>query len=109
MIPSSTTQCRLYGELAHLWPLVSPVSEYAQESNNWRSALRAELGPGRHDILELGAGGGHLLYYLKDDFEVFAVDSSEEMLRNSRKLNPEVLHHVGDMKQVRLGENFALS
>ena len=50
---------RLYDEFAHLWPLISAPEEYAVEAQHWRDALREKLGPGRHEILELGVGGGH--------------------------------------------------
>ena len=53
---------RLYGDLAYLWPLVSPVEDYAAEARCWQDVLRSKLGPGRHCLLELGAGGGHHLY-----------------------------------------------
>jgi SAM-dependent methyltransferase len=106
MNPLSENQCRLYGELAYLWPVVSPVEEYSQESEAWRKVLREKLGPGRHEILELGSGGGHLLFHLKNDFEVTAVDQSSQMLQNSMKLNPDVNHQIGDMKRVRLGRKF---
>ncbi len=55
------TTNRMYNEFAHLWPLISDPKEYAVEASFWRDALRAELGPGRHEILELGVGGGNNL------------------------------------------------
>jgi hypothetical protein len=97
---------RLYDEFAHLWPLISPPEDYAQEAGHWRDALRSKLGPGRHDILELGVGGGHNLFHLTGDFNATAVDLSEPMLQNSIKLNPRVEHHVGDMRTIRLGRKF---
>ena len=99
-------QSRLYGELAHLWPLISPPEEYADEARYWRDALRAKLGPGRHRILELGVGGGHHLSHLTEEFEATAVDLSEGMLQLSVKLNPGVDHHLGDMRTIRLGRMF---
>ena len=97
---------RMYGDLAHLWPLISPPEEYADEAAHWRDALRARLGPGRHRLLELGVGGGHNLSHLTDDFQATAVDISERMLANSVRLNPGVEHVVGDMRTVRLGRTF---
>jgi SAM-dependent methyltransferase len=97
---------RLYGDLAHLWPLVSPASDYEAAAQNWRRVLREKLGPGRHALLELGCGGGHLLSHLTADFEATAVDISEGMLKNSMRLNPAVDHHLGDMRTVRLGRTF---
>ena len=97
---------RLYSDLAYLWPIVSPPEDYAGEAEHWRAAIRAGLGGGRHRILELGAGGGHNLSHLTADFEATAVDLSPAMLEHSRRLNPEVEHHVGDMRTVRLGAVF---
>jgi SAM-dependent methyltransferase len=99
-------QNRMYEELAYLWPLISPPESYADEARCWRDALRAHLGPGRHEILELGVGGGHNLSHLTADFQATAVDISEKMLANSVALNPGVEHHVGDMRSVRLGRCF---
>ena len=62
--------------------------------------------PDRHRILELGAGGGHNLSHLTADFEAEAVDLSPRMLEHSRRLNPDVAHHAGDMRTVRLGVAF---
>ncbi len=97
---------RMYDEFAHLWPLISPPEGYATEAQHWREVLRKKLGPGRHEILELGVGGGHNLSHLADEFQATAVDLSEKMLQNSIKLNPRVKHHVGDMRTIRLGKKF---
>jgi len=98
---------RLYGELAWLWPLLSPPADYAEEAGHWRGVLREELGPGRHPVLELGVGGGHNLSHLRADVEAVAVDIAEPMLALSRRLNPDVEHIQGDMRSVRLGRRFA--
>ena len=97
---------RLYYDLAYLWPIVSPPEDYAEEAEHWRRAIRTTLGEGRHRILELGVGGGHNLSHLAADFEATAVDLSPHMVDHSRRLNPGVEHHVGDMRTVRLGSRF---
>ena len=99
-------QCRLYGELAYLWPLISPPEDYADEAHYWRDALRAKLGHGRHRTLDLGVGGGHHLSHLTAEFQATAIDISKEMLQLSIKLNPGVDHHIGDMRSIRLGRRF---
>lgn len=99
-------QNRLYGDLAHLWPLVSDPADYAEEASRWREALREKLGPGRNHILELGVGGGNNLSHLTSDFLATAVDISEGMLAHSIKLNPAVEHIVGDMRTIRLKRKF---
>ena len=97
---------RLYNELAHLWPVISPPEDYAEEAAHWRGAIRDNLGPGRHHLLELGVGGGHNLSHLTSEFQATAVDISPQMLELSRQLNAEVDHHLGDMRTVRLGRKF---
>jgi SAM-dependent methyltransferase len=97
---------RLYHDLAHLWPVFDPPEEYAMEAGFWRQALKDRLGPGRHRVLELGVGGGHLLSHLTADFQATAVDISPAMLENSRRLNPSVEHLEGDMRTLSLGRKF---
>ncbi|MHB1134447.1 MAG: class I SAM-dependent methyltransferase [Chloroflexota bacterium] len=98
---------RMYDDLVYLWPLLSPPEDYAEEAAVWRQTLRESLGSGRQRVLELGAGGGHNLSHLTAEFEATAVDTSEGMLAHSRRLNPTVHHHLGDMRSVRLHEKFA--
>ncbi len=97
---------RLYNDLAWLWPIISDPADYADEAAYWRAALRDNLGPGRHEILELGVGGGHNLSHLSREFKATAVDLSEAMLAHSRRLNPDAEHIVGDMRTIRLGKTF---
>ena len=104
-------QYRLYTDLAYLWPIISPPEEYAEEAVYWRRALQERLGSGKHHILELGVGGGHLLSHLTlahmtMDFQATAVDISPQMLELSKELNPGVAHYLGDMRTVRLGRTF---
>jgi SAM-dependent methyltransferase len=86
--------------------MVSPPEEYEEEADIWEKTLRGKLGLGRHRILELGVGGGHLLSHLKHDFQATAVDISESMLVLSKKLNSQVKHHLGDMRDLRLNQTF---
>lgn len=108
----SVRRHRLYNDMASLWPLVSPPSDYAHEAAAVRRLLfRIKPTLRRHgtqapSLLELGAGGGHLLHHLTDHFDITAVDLSPSMLRLSRRLNPSVTHHVGDMRSIRLGKKF---
>ncbi len=97
---------RMYYEFAHLWPLISPPEHYASEAHFWRDTLKEYLGTGRKWLLELGVGGGHNLSHLTKDFRAEAVDLSPGMLENSMRLNPDVQHHVGDMRSIRLGRAF---
>ncbi|MEX0654680.1 MAG: methyltransferase domain-containing protein [Phycisphaeraceae bacterium] len=101
---------RLYDDLAYLWPLLSPPEHYAAETATVRRVIDARMGPAapgqRRTVLELGAGGGHTLHYLREDFDCVALDLSEPMLANCRALNPDVETVVGDMRTARLGRTF---
>lgn len=97
---------RMYTDFAEYWPLISDPADYATEACHWRDALRGKLGPGRHEILELGVGGGNNLSHLTDDFQFTAADISPQMIDQARKINPEVEFHVGDMRSIRLGRKF---
>ncbi len=97
---------RMYTDFAQYWTLISDPADYAQEARYWRDALRAKLGPGRHQILELGVGGGNNLSHLTGEFQAVAVDLSPQMIEQARKLNPDVEFRTGDMRTVRLGRKF---
>jgi trans-aconitate methyltransferase len=96
-----------YNELAHWWPLISPVEDYADECTEIVRVLR-EQRPHARTLLELGSGGGHVAYYLKGAFECHLSDLSSAMLVNSRRLNPECTHVLGDMRSLDLGRVFDL-
>ena len=97
---------RMYKDLAYLWPIISNPADYATEASFWKTALRDKLGPGRHQILELGVGGGNNLSHLTDEFDAVGVDLSEGMLEHCRRHIPGIEVHVGDMRTVRLGRTF---
>ena len=97
---------RLYSDLAHLWSLMSPPDHYEEETRYWLRELLTRLAPGRRRILDLGTEGGHHLHQLTAEFDATAVDLPEAMLSHSGRLNPGVVHHIGDMRTVRLGETF---
>jgi SAM-dependent methyltransferase len=94
----------LYDELAEWWPVMSPPDDYVEEAGHF-ARLLDELGP-HERVLELGAGGGHNAVHLKSRYALTLVDRSAAMLAQSRKLNPECHHVVGDMREVRLATRF---
>ncbi|MDP8239906.1 MAG: methyltransferase domain-containing protein [Candidatus Hatepunaea meridiana] len=97
---------RMYDDFADLWTLISNLEDYTEEADYWRKVLREKLGSGRHEILEIGVGGGHNLYHLTGDFDATASDISEKMLAQCHELIPDIPLHVGDMRTVRLGRKF---
>ena len=94
-----------YGELAPWWPLISPLDDYAEEAAYVRGLLENHPSPVR-DVLELGSGGGHNAFFLKHRFDLTLSDRSEAMVIQSKTLNPECAHVVGDMCSLRLGRTF---
>jgi len=97
---------RLYGDLAWVWPIISPVEEYAQDAKLLARAIREDQQIPVRTLLDIGCGGGHLDYHLKKHFQIAAADISESMLVLARELNPEIAHHQGDMRTLRLGRLF---
>ena len=97
---------RMYSDLAWLFPLISPPDEYTDEAQEIREALNRHSKIIPITLLDLGSGGGHTDYHLKKHFEITGVDCSLEMVHISRRLNPEVTYHVGDMRTIRLGVSY---
>ncbi len=106
MDPKSIPEGRLYTDLAYLFELVTPREDYAEEAAQWLAILREKLGPAKNKILELGVGAGHNLSYISGYFEATAVDTSPEMLKLCKKINPGVTMHQGDMRDIRLHRKF---
>lgn len=96
---------RFYGDLASWWPLISPVADYAEEAE-FVVSLLVDHTPTVHDVLELGSGGGHVAFHLRDRFSLTLTDVSEAMLNQSRTLNPQCRHVAGDMRTLRMGATF---
>jgi SAM-dependent methyltransferase len=97
---------KLYDELAGWWPVFSDPSEYRRESAHIIRVLLKSSRPAPGTVLELGSGGGNSAFHLKTHFSMTLVDLSPQMLRVSRKLNPECEHIKGDIRTLRLGRTF---
>ena len=94
-----------YETLAPWWPLISPVEDYADEARHYRRHIEARA-PAARTLLELGSGGGHNAFYLKQRFTLTLSDLSEAMLAVSARLNPDCEHVRGDMRSLGLGRQF---
>ncbi len=97
---------KLYDQLADWYPLVTPCADYAEEAARYRDVLQAALGPGRHALLELGAGAGHNAHHLAPHFDLTLTDASLRMLELARVTCPGAALHAGDMRALRLGRRF---
>jgi SAM-dependent methyltransferase len=106
MADSSDNQLRLYGDLAWVWPIISPPDHYTGETEHFCKLIKRYAQIEVKTALHLGCGGGHNDHFLREHFEVTGVDISEAMLDLARKLNPEITYSIGDMRSVRLGRTF---
>ena len=98
---------KLYDELSSWWQLMSPAGEYAEEASFYSDMLHNAATLPVRTILELGSGGGNNASHMKRRFtEMVLVELSSGMLAMSRALNPDLEHHLGDMRTVRLGRQF---
>lgn len=96
---------KLYHELASWWPLLSNPADYEEEAGIFTRAILDTL-PGAQTMLELGSGGGNNASFLKRRFSMTLSDRAPGMLAVSRQLNPGLPHHEGDMRSLRLGQQF---
>ncbi len=99
-------QCRLYNDLAWTWPIISPYEDYIDEADEFINAMREHSQIEIKTMLNLGCGGGHNDYHLKNFCSITSVDLSESMLDLARDLNPEVEYLHGDMRSIDLGRQF---
>jgi SAM-dependent methyltransferase len=95
----------IYSTLAQWWPLLSHPKDYEEEAKIYTDILIRNCHSLNH-VLELGSGGGNNASHLKKHFAMTLVDLSPQMLEVSKKLNPECEHIVGDMKDIRLNQQF---
>lgn len=95
----------LYSDLSDWWPVLSRPADYEEEAGVFTRAILDAL-PSARTVLELGSGGGNNASFLKQRFQMTLVDRSAGMLAVSRRLNPELPHHEGDMRTVRLVQTF---
>lgn len=97
----------MYEDFARFWPLLSPLADYAGEASFFSAYfLRRKLSP-EATLLELGCGGGSMAYYLKKHFaHAVLTDLSPQMLEQSRIINPDCEHLLGDMRTLRLDRHF---
>lgn len=103
---SDPAQTQMYGDLAGWFHVLTPPEEYAEEVAFAVETLRASAVGPVGAVLELGSGGGNNASHMKAAFDLTLVDLAPGMLDLSRTLNPELPHHLGDMRTVRLGRTF---
>ena len=99
--------CRLYTDLAWLWPMWGETSEeYAHYSERVTALIRKYSERQAATLLDIGCGGGKNVFNLKRDFNVIGLDLSPTMLAQAKRLNPECAFVHGDMRSFRLNTRF---
>jgi SAM-dependent methyltransferase len=96
----------MYSDLAWTVPLICPPEECVEETELYSKAIKEHSKIETRTLLHLGCGAGLHDYSFKRHFKVTGVDISENMLEIARRLNPEVVYHLGDMRTIKLGESF---
>ena len=99
--------CRLYTDLAWLWPMWGDADgEYAQYCRYVAGLIERHAERPAGTLLDIGCGGGKNVFNLKGRFSVTGVDLSPTMLAQARDLNPESTFVHGDMRTFRLDRTF---
>lgn len=99
--------CRLYTDLAWLWPMWGDAAaEYAHYCRHVVGLIRQYAKRPVATLLDIGCGGGKNLLNLNREFKVTGMDLSPAMLEQARELNPDCGFVQGDMRTCRLGRAF---
>jgi len=99
--------CRLYTDLAWLWPLWGDAATaYAHYCQHVTGLIRQHAERQATTLLDMGCGGGKNVLNLKREFNVTGLDLSPAMLAQAKALNPECTFVQGDMRTCRLGQVF---
>jgi SAM-dependent methyltransferase len=103
---SGTGAPKLYFDLAEWFHLLTAPEDYAEEAEFYTQQLIAASDGPVETVLELGSGGGNNASHMKARFKMTLTDLSEGMLALSQQINPELEHVQGDMRTLRLGDEF---
>jgi len=105
--PSPSEQpLRLYGDLADWYPLLTPPGDYVEEAASYLRLFTRHCERPPRTLLDLGSGGGHMVFHLRATLACTLVDRAPAMLAQSRRLNPDCEHVAGDLRSIRLGRTF---
>ena len=97
---------KLYRNLASWFHLLTAPDDYADEARRYRKIFIEASNHVPHKVLELGSGGGNNALHLKKYFDLTLTDISPDILRLSKNINPECKHIAGDMRTLRIGQEF---
>lgn len=98
-----------YQDFASVYDALMWDFEYDKVYNFIKNALKDRENPVRK-CLELGCGTGNLTEYMADDFEIDAIDLSDEMLAVAAQklMNRSVRFFKQDMRELMFEENYDL-
>jgi len=96
----------VFEETARYYDRIYAFKDYAAEASKIRSIVEGELRTGGRRLLDVACGTGLHLEHLKAHFDAEGLDLSPELLEVSRERNPEVTHHLADMRTFELDARF---
>src|SRR5213594_5221232 len=96
----------MYGQLANYYDEIYHLKDYQKEAEKIETLIQQHKKSAGNYLLDVACGTGNHIAYLKQQYNVEAVDSSPEMLRIARKKHPEVVFHRGDMTSFKLENRF---
>ena len=98
--------CRLYTDLAWLWPMWGDAAGYADYCRHVTELIRRHAKRPVTTLLDIGCGGGKNILNLKGEFIVTGMDLSPVMLAQAKELNPDCAFFQGDMRTFRFDRTF---
>jgi SAM-dependent methyltransferase len=99
--------CRLYTDLAWLWPMWGDAAtEYAHYCQHVIGLISQHARRPATTLLDIGCGGGKNVVNLSRKFNVTGLDLSTAMLEQAKELNPQCTFIQGDMRTFSLHQTF---
>ena len=95
-----------YNDLAWTENLLANPEDYENEVSYYIELIKRYTSISPNSLLHLGCGAGGHDTYFKQHFKVTGVDLSKGMLEIARNRHPEIDYIEGDMKTIRLDQQF---
>ena len=104
----------VFANYARYYDLLYRDKDYIGEAQFIHQLIQNHA-PNAQSILELGCGtGNHAMLLAKEDYHIYGIDLSEEMLQQARdrlsNLTPDLASHLtfssGDIRHIRLNQKF---
>lgn len=106
MDTNNNSKWKVYNEWAWTESVIATHEDYAAETEIIIKIIKENLKTGGNALLHLACGAGGNDYTFKKEFDVIGVDISPGMLEIAKKLNPEAVYHLGDMRTCQLNDTF---